>query len=67
MFGEGQQQVEFAAREQHQRVVARAQFAPGDVQVSRLRHKLEEDPKNPVLIRTVRNGGYIFAPDVSRG
>ena len=38
-----------------------------DVQVSRLRCKLEEDPKNPELIRTVRNGGYIFAPVVTRG
>src|SRR3981189_1280663 len=38
-----------------------------DVQVSRLRYKLEADPKNPVLIRTVRNGGYVFAPAVSRG
>ena len=38
-----------------------------DVQVSRLRYKLEEDPKNPVLIRTVRNGGYIFSTTVSRG
>jgi two-component system OmpR family response regulator len=35
-----------------------------DVQVSRLRHKLEDDPKNPALIRTVRNGGYIFTPQV---
>jgi two-component system, OmpR family, response regulator len=38
-----------------------------DVQVSRLRHKLEDDPKNPSIIRTVRNGGYIFAPEVMRG
>ncbi|MDP9012873.1 MAG: response regulator [Pseudomonadota bacterium] len=38
-----------------------------DVQVSRLRYKLEEDPKNPELIRTVRNGGYMFAPVVTRG
>ncbi|MEE3626939.1 response regulator [Nitrospirillum sp. BR 11752] len=37
-----------------------------DVQVSRLRHKLEDDPKNPSLIRTVRNGGYIFTPQVRR-
>ncbi|MEA1676812.1 response regulator [Nitrospirillum sp. BR 11163] len=35
-----------------------------DVQVSRLRHKLEDDPKNPALIRTVRNGGYVFTPVV---
>jgi two-component system OmpR family response regulator len=38
-----------------------------DVQVSRLRYKLEDDPKNPALIRTVRNGGYIFVPRVTRG
>jgi two-component system OmpR family response regulator len=38
-----------------------------DVLVSRIRHKLEPDPKNPSLIRTVRNGGYIFAADVIRG
>jgi two-component system OmpR family response regulator len=38
-----------------------------DVQVSRLRYKLEPDPKNPSLIRTVRNGGYLFAPKVTRG
>src|SRR5882724_8562520 len=38
-----------------------------DVQVSRIRYKLERDPKAPELIRTVRNGGYIFAPVVTRG
>jgi two-component system OmpR family response regulator len=38
-----------------------------DVQVSRLRYKLETDPKSPALIRTVRNGGYLFAPKVTRG
>jgi len=38
-----------------------------DVQVSRLRYKLEADPKSPSLIRTVRNGGYIFLPKVTRG
>ena len=32
-----------------------------DIQVSRLRRKLEEDPKRPMLIKTVRNGGYLFA------
>src|SRR5579871_4700864 len=29
-----------------------------DVQVSRLRQKLEVDPKNPIMIKTVRGGGY---------
>lgn len=37
-----------------------------DVQVSRLRRKLEADPKDPQLIRTIRNGGYIFMAPVSR-
>jgi two-component system OmpR family response regulator len=37
-----------------------------DVQVSRLRCKLEQDPKNPALIRTIRNAGYIFLPEVMR-
>jgi len=31
-----------------------------DTQVSRLRKKLESDPKNPVLIKTVWGGGYVF-------
>ena len=32
-----------------------------DIQVSRLRRKIEENPKRPALIRTVRSGGYVFA------
>ena len=35
-----------------------------DVQVSRLRRKIELDPKEPVLIKTVRSGGYILAANV---
>ena len=35
-----------------------------DVQVGRLRRKLEEDPQNPTLIKTVRGSGYIFTPQV---
>lgn len=35
-----------------------------DVQVSRLRRKIETDPANPSIIKTVRTGGYIFTPDV---
>jgi two-component system OmpR family response regulator len=38
-----------------------------DVLVSRLRRKLETDPRSPATIRTVRNGGYIFTPAVRRG
>ncbi|SFK58661.1 response regulator [Rhodanobacter glycinis] len=35
-----------------------------DVQISRLRRKIEARPLDPVLIKTVRNGGYFFAADV---
>ncbi len=37
-----------------------------DVCVGRLRKKLHDDPRNPAIIRTVRNGGYIFAASVTR-
>jgi two-component system OmpR family response regulator len=66
--------------EHNQRVLTRDQlldFAHGsshevydrsiDLQVSRLRRKLEPDVKNPSLIRTVRNGGYMFTAPVERG
>jgi two-component system phosphate regulon response regulator OmpR len=33
-----------------------------DVRVTRLRKKLEDDPANPVYIRTVWGQGYLFAP-----
>jgi len=36
-----------------------------DIQVSRLRRKIEEDPKDPTLIQTVRAEGYIFTPEVT--
>jgi two-component system OmpR family response regulator len=37
-----------------------------DIQVSRLRRKIEPDPKDPELIKTVRGGGYMFTPAVER-
>lgn len=36
-----------------------------DTQVSRLRRKLEQDAKNPELIKTVWGGGYLFAAEVT--
>ena len=36
-----------------------------DVQISRLRHKAEDDPKKPQLIKTVRGGGYLFTANVT--
>ncbi len=37
-----------------------------DVQVSRLRRKIEVDPRAPEIIATVRGGGYVFATPVER-
>lgn len=37
-----------------------------DNQVSRLRRKIESDPKNPNLVRTVWGGGYTLAADVRK-
>ena len=34
-----------------------------DVQVTRLRRKIESDPKNPRYLQTVRGVGYMLAPD----
>jgi two-component system OmpR family response regulator len=36
-----------------------------DILVSRLRRKMEDDPKRPTLIQTVRSGGYQFIPEVT--
>jgi two-component system, OmpR family, response regulator len=38
-----------------------------DVQISRIRRKIEADPARPALIRTVRGGGYMLACQVERG
>ena len=35
-----------------------------DVRISRLRTKLGEDPRNPLLIKTIYGAGYIFLGDV---
>ena len=34
-----------------------------DIRISRLRKKIEADPKKPAIIRTVRGLGYIFDPE----
>jgi two-component system OmpR family response regulator len=35
-----------------------------DIQISRLRHKIEEDHKSPQIIKTVRGGGYVLSTEV---
>jgi DNA-binding response OmpR family regulator len=37
-----------------------------DVQILRLRRKLESDPSAPRIIKTERGVGYVFAADVER-
>ena len=34
-----------------------------DVQITRLRRKIEDDPRQPRYLQTVRGEGYMLAPD----
>ena len=43
--------------------IAEAQERAIDVQITRLRRKIEEDPKAPRYLQTVRGSGYMLAPD----
>lgn len=53
------------------RVVSRLELADGediseraiDVQINRLRRKIEEDPREPVFLQTVRGSGYVLRTD----
>lgn len=36
-----------------------------DMQVTRLRRRIEADPEAPEFIKTVRNKGYVFTPEVA--
>ena len=40
-----------------------AQERAVDMQITRLRHKIEQDPKQPRYLQTVRGAGYMLAPD----
>ena len=37
-----------------------------DMQITRLRRKIEADPDQPEFIKTIRNKGYIFSADVTK-
>ena len=36
-----------------------------DILVSRIRRRIERNPRDPEFIKTVRSGGYIFTPEVT--
>lgn len=58
------------SRDQLLDIVSNREAAPFDrsidVQIGRLRRKIEPNPKRPVLIKTVRGAGYMFSSDVER-
>jgi DNA-binding response OmpR family regulator len=37
-----------------------------DVQIGRLRRKIEIDPRRPALIKTIRGLGYLFTAEIER-
>ncbi len=45
------------------RAEGQAQDRAVDVQITRLRRKIETDPKQPRYLQTVRGAGYMLAPD----
>jgi two-component system phosphate regulon response regulator OmpR len=54
---------EALAREELSRRVGGSGGRAVDVQVTRLRRKLEDDPRSPRYLRTVRGRGYALHPD----
>jgi two-component system OmpR family response regulator len=60
-----------------QQLITRLQLAPRvngkmlifdraiDVRIMRLRRKIEANPRDPTFIKTIRQNGYWFAPDVT--
>lgn len=38
-----------------------------DIQIARIRKKIEVDPEHPRAIKTIRGAGYMFVPSVSAG
>jgi len=45
------------------RDTGQAQERAVDVQITRLRRKIEVDPKQPRYLQTVRGAGYMLAPE----
>jgi two-component system, OmpR family, phosphate regulon response regulator OmpR len=54
---------EVVPREELVKLTAAALERSVDVQITRLRRKIEEDPRTPVYLQTVRGSGYRLSPD----
>ena len=50
-------------REQISKIVSLTKERAVDVMITRLRHKIEPDPKNPKYLQTVRGNGYVLWTD----
>lgn len=50
-------------REQISKIVKLTKERAVDVMITRLRHKIEPDPKNPKYLQTVRGNGYVLWTD----
>ena len=57
-------------RDQLLQLVARRRWEPFDrtidQHISRVRRKIEQDPKRPDLIKSIRGQGYLFAVQIER-
>ncbi|MET0547118.1 MAG: response regulator [Caulobacterales bacterium] len=54
---------EVVPREELVKLTAAALERSVDVQITRLRRKIEEDPRTPIYLQTVRGSGYRLSPD----
>ena len=50
-------------RDQISKIVNLSKERAVDVMITRLRHKIEPDPKNPKYLQTVRGNGYVLWTD----
>jgi two-component system phosphate regulon response regulator OmpR len=50
-------------REQISKIVSLTKERAVDVMITRLRQKIEPDPKNPKYLQTVRGNGYVLWTD----
>jgi len=53
----------FSREDLRQETTEAASARTVDVQMTRLRRKIEDDPKYPRFLRTVRGSGYVLMPD----